>query len=202
MYYQLETQRLIIRPWKSSDLADFAVMSRDPQVMRYFPDLLDQQQSQALAQRIQQLIFKHGWGFWAVELKSTQQFIGLTGLHSLAEKFDFTPAVEIGWRFDHRYWRQGFAKEAAKACLAFGFDQLKLDQIYAFTTLANSASESLMQKLGMSFVKHFAHPEMLPDHPLSQHVLYQLDAADFQARRHFKDAAQYSILPIHAIEQF
>ena len=71
MYYQLETHRLIIRPWKSTDLADFAVMSRDPQVMRYFPQRLDPQQSHALVQRIQQLIFKHGWGFWAVELISS-----------------------------------------------------------------------------------------------------------------------------------
>ena len=186
MHYQLETQRLIIRPWKSSDLSEFAAMSLDSEVMRYFPNLLDTQQSAVLARRIQDLIHQYGWGFWALELKATQQFIGFTGLNTLSTEFDFSsshkPAVEIGWRITQAYWRQGYALEAAQACLKFAFTQLSLDEVYAFTAVSNQASEKLMQKLGMTFNKYFAHPNLASDHPLSQHVLYQLNAAQFSTQ--------------------
>lgn len=202
MYAQLETQRLMIRPWRSSDLASFASMGADSEVMRYFPDLLDAQQSAALARRIQGLIQQHGWGFWALELKATQQFIGFTGLNPLSADFDFSsttlPAVEIGWRIAQPFWRQGYALEAAQACLSFAFKQLNLDEVYAFTTVSNQASESLMQKLGMTLIKRFSHPHLAATHPLAQHVLYQLTAADFSTQNQStSDVYIYHLSPQH-----
>mgnify|MGYP000312505061 CR=1 FL=1 len=85
----------------------------------------------ALAQTFQQFINQNGWGFWAVELKHSQEFIGFTGLHAQPERFDFSPCVEIGWRLDSKFWHQGYATEAARACLYFAFSVLDLDEVVA-----------------------------------------------------------------------
>ena len=76
----LESSRLILRPWQNSDLAPFAEMNTNAQVMQYFPKPLNQYESDTLAEKFQHLIEVNGWGFWALELKQTGQFIGFTGL--------------------------------------------------------------------------------------------------------------------------
>ncbi|MCG8122675.1 MAG: GNAT family N-acetyltransferase, partial [Candidatus Thiodiazotropha taylori] len=73
---EIFTQRLLLRPWRSSDLEPFAQLNADPEVMSYFPDTLSREQSDDLAQRCQQLIQQRGWGFWAVEHKRIDTFIG------------------------------------------------------------------------------------------------------------------------------
>ncbi len=94
----LETARLILRPWKTEDLAPFAHMNANAQVMQHFPQTLNTQESDALAKKFQQQIDLNGWGFWALELKQTGQFIGFTGLHFQPDLFEFSPCTEIGWR--------------------------------------------------------------------------------------------------------
>lgn len=92
----IETQRLILRQWKESDVEPFITMGLDQDVMQFSPNLLTPQESHNLIQKISSLINENGWGFWAVELKETHQFIGFIGLHSQPEQFDFSPCVEIG----------------------------------------------------------------------------------------------------------
>jgi 3-dehydroquinate dehydratase / shikimate dehydrogenase len=60
-------------------------------------------------------IEKHGWGFWAVELREGHQFIGLIGLENIGFQAHFTPAVEIGWHLDYDFWGKEYATEGAKA---------------------------------------------------------------------------------------
>lgn len=114
MCISIETDRLILRPWKDSDLIFFAEMSQDD-VMRYFPNLLSRFESDDLANLIQRFIAKPGWGLWALELKQSQEFIGFTSLHHQPTKFDFSPCTEIGWRLKRSAWKQGLAFEAAQA---------------------------------------------------------------------------------------
>ncbi len=78
----IETKRLILRQWKESDVEPFITMGLDQDVMQFFPTLLTPQESLNLIQKISSLINENGWGFWAVELKETHQFIGFIGLHS------------------------------------------------------------------------------------------------------------------------
>lgn len=111
----IETQRLILRQWKESDVEPFITMGLDQHVMQFFPNLLTPQESHNLIQKISSLIDKNGWGFWAVELKETHQFIGFIGLHRQPEQFDFSPCVEIGWRLAKEFWKQGYATEGAKS---------------------------------------------------------------------------------------
>ena len=55
--------------------------SIDPQVMEFFPNILDRTASDAMVDRLQALIAERGWGLWAVESKADRQFIGFVGLH-------------------------------------------------------------------------------------------------------------------------
>ncbi len=181
--YILSTTRLRLRPWRSTDLPLFAQLNADPTVMQYFPKVLTTTESDALAQRIQRLIEQNAWGFWAVELIESDEFIGFTGLHAPTTMFDFSPCVEIGWRLDSKYWHQGYATEAAQACLNFAFQQLGLDAVVAFTAQHNRPSEKVMQRLGMQFVQYFDHPELASTDPLRRHKLYQISAHQFQAHQ-------------------
>lgn len=75
----LETPRLIIRQWEAKDRAPFAALNADPDVMRFFPSPLQKTESDLLADRFSDGIEACGWGFWAVELKETHQFVGCVG---------------------------------------------------------------------------------------------------------------------------
>ena len=88
----------------------------------------------------------------------------------------FTPAVEIGWRLAPAHWGKGYATEAAKAAVRFGFEDLNLDQIVSFTVAANKSSWSVMERLGMTRdpAEDFDHPRLPKGHTLRRHVLYRL----------------------------
>ncbi|PWI31727.1 GNAT family N-acetyltransferase [Vibrio albus] len=173
----LETERLILRQWKREDYAQFAKLNADPRVMRFFPSVLNLEESNKVADHIRGLIEENGWGFWAVELKSGGQFIGFVGLnyqpssHSLPE----TPFVEVGWRLSSKYWGKGLAPEAAGKALDFAFSELGLDSVYAFTPLINKPSQRVMQKLGMQNTGNdFNHPKVERGHRVERHCLYKI----------------------------
>lgn len=176
----LKTERLILRQWQTRDYPEFAKLNADPEVMEFFPTCLNAEESKALAQRLQALIEQQGWGFWVVELKATQAFIGILGLNSVSSILPFSPAIEIGWRLHSAYWGQGFATEAAQAALQFGFESLQLTEIIAFTALSNLRSQRLMQGLGMQReALNFEHPALAKAHPLAEHCLYRLSQQQY-----------------------
>lgn len=117
---------------------------------------------------------QYGYGFFAVERKDNGEFIGFTGLTHPGFEAEFTPCVEIGWRLSKQNWGQGFATEAAMACLKFGFQELGLNEIYSFTSVHNLRSEQVMKKIGMIKEGYFEHPLMDDGHFLKQHVLYKI----------------------------
>jgi RimJ/RimL family protein N-acetyltransferase len=176
-YSSLETERLLLRPWSAADHAPFAQLNRDPEVMRYFPKLLTAEESDAIIQRIENHFADHGFGFWAVELKQTQQFIGFIGLNIPSFSAPFTPTVEIGWRLAQQFWGQGLATEGAIASLGYGFCQLQLPEIVAFTAKINHRSIAVMERLAMTCNPEddFDHPALPAHHPLQRHCLYRLN---------------------------
>jgi ribosomal-protein-alanine N-acetyltransferase len=91
----------------------------------------------------------------------------------------FTPAVEVGWRLARSAWGNGYATEAARAALAFGFEETGLDEIVSLTTVANRRSRAVMERLGMSHdaADDFEHPSLPPGHPQRPHVLYRLKSS-------------------------
>jgi len=173
---QLRTERLLLRRWLHSDRAPFAALNADPRVMEHFPNVLTQEQSDGLVELIEAHFAQHGFGPWAVEVQGVVPFIGFVGVFIPRFKAHFTPCVEIGWRIATDYWNQGYATEAAKAALDFGFGTLGLEEIVAFTVPRNVASRRVMEKLGMHHneADDFDHPSLPEGHPLRRHVLYRI----------------------------
>jgi len=93
--------------------------------------------------------------------------------------------MEIGWRLAHEHWGQGFAREAAEASLACGFDQLQLPEVVAYTAAINEPSLALMQALGMRHEPEddFDHPMISEGDPLRPHVLYRMTQDRWAERR-------------------
>ncbi len=171
---KLLTPRLRLRQWQPSDLEPFALMSSDADVMRYYPAPWSREQSDAFAQRVKRLIDERGWGFWAVEERASGRFIGFVGLHAPSNDFPFSPCVEVGWRLAKPYWGLGYATEAAQSAISFGFQQLHLKELVAFTAITNLKSRAVMERLGMQFDSEFDHPQVSVESVLRRHVLYRL----------------------------
>lgn len=169
-----ETDRLVLRQWRQSDKAPFYELNADPSVMAYFPDLLSSQQSDAMADRCASLIAGRGWGFWAVELKTSGSFLGFVGLHVPTDRLPFSPCVEIGWRLAYEHWGNGYATEAAREVLRVGFEVIGLQEIVSFTAVVNQRSQAVMRRLGMEEDGTFEHPAVSAASELKRHCLYRI----------------------------
>ncbi|NVD06896.1 GNAT family N-acetyltransferase [Vibrio sp. JPW-9-11-11] len=181
----IETPRLRLRQWRESDLEAYGRINADERVMRFFPACLSQQESRDQANRIAEHIEQFGWGFWALELKQSGEFIGFVGLWPQAQESGLpkAPMVEIGWRIDAQYWGQGYAPEAAQAALNYGFLTLDLEQIYSFTALSNLPSQRVMNKIGMQNTGEvFDHPKLPSGHALQRHCLYCITREQWQSK--------------------
>jgi 3-dehydroquinate dehydratase/shikimate dehydrogenase len=176
----LTTDRLILRPWRESDLDPFAAMNADPDVMRFFPRTLDREASDAMAHRISLMLDEQGWGLWATEVPGVAPFIGFIGLAPVPFDSHFTPAIEVGWRLGKAYWGRGYAPEGARAALAYAFDTLELDEVISMTIPANEPSQRVMQKLGLRHdpSDDFDHPNH-SDREDHRHVLYRIRRPDY-----------------------
>jgi RimJ/RimL family protein N-acetyltransferase len=177
MAVTLATPRLRLRPWRESDFAPFAALNADPRVMEHFPSLPTREESDRSAQRIMARLDERGWGLWAVEVIGGEAFIGFTGLAVPTFEAHFTPCTEIGWRLAHPAWGHGYATEAARAALAFGFGELGLQEIVSFTATSNKRSAAVMERLGMRRDGEFDHPGIAAGSPVRRHVLYRISSS-------------------------
>lgn len=183
MVVELHTERLALRRWHDDDREPFAAMNADPEVMEHFTASLSREQSDAFLDRIEESFDRHGFGLWALEIRSSGELTGFTGLSVPGFDAPFMPAVEIGWRLVRSAWGNGYATEAARAALELAFDQFGLTELVSFTTTRNLRSQRVMQRLGMSHdpADDFDHPSIASDSPLCRHVLYRLSAATWRA---------------------
>jgi ribosomal-protein-alanine N-acetyltransferase len=145
----IETERLILREFVQADAEALHTLNSDPEVMKFTGDkpfisvmeareFLDSYNSYAL----------HGYGRWAVILKENGLFIGWCGLKYHNEGF-----TDLGFRFMKEHWNQGYATEAARACLGHAFGALGLDEVIGRVARANHRSVRVLEKLQMHFWK-------------------------------------------------
>ena len=181
----LETHRLTLRRWRQSDREPFARINRDTAVMEFMPALLTTEESNQLIDRAEAHFVQHGFGPWAAELRANSAFIGFIGLFIPRFEAHFTPCVEIGWRLARNAWHAGLATEGAQEVVRYAFENLKLPSLVSFTSVGNTRSRRVMEKLGMSHdpADDFDHPALSEGHPLRRHVLYRLDGPDWQFRK-------------------
>jgi len=179
----LRTDRLVMRGWRDADREPYAAMNADPRVMEHFPGTMTRDQSDAHVDAIGEHFAARGYGLWAIEVPGEADFIGFVGLNAPRFEAHFTPAVEVGWRLTPSAWGHGYATEAAREAVRFGFEDAGLAEIVSFTAPVNERSQAVMRRLGMTHdpADDFDHPALPPGHRLRRHVLYRLRRADWQA---------------------
>ena len=171
----IETPRLILRGYREDDREAFAALNGDPRVGAWLAGTQDRAQSDAMMDRINGHIATHGFGLWGAETKADGRLVGFVGLNTVKPgDLPVGLAIEMGWRLIPEVWGQGLASEGAVAALAWGFANLDLAEIIAFTAETNQASQGVMRKIGMIHdpARDFDHPRLLPDHPLRRHVVF------------------------------
>lgn len=174
----LETARLVIRNWEDRDRDLFHEINSDERVMEFFPFRRSRAETDALLDRLRDDIGRNGFGFCALELKVTREAVGFAGLNRTDVVPGLPGAMEIGWRLAFRHWGNGYATEAARELLAFGFRDLGLERVVSFAVAGNFRSTAVMERLGMirDATHDFDHPGVPDTRPeLSRHVFYRID---------------------------
>lgn len=180
--FQLETNRLLLRPWREEDYAPFAEMNADPRVREFFPSVLTREQSNAEADYCRDEFARNSYTFFAAEDRTTGEFHGFIGLAQLNIDIPNVPhrAVEIGWRLKHASWNRGLATEGARAVLTHALHTLRLPTVYAYTAVQNQPSRRVMEKLGLTYqpALDFNHPRVPEGNPLRRHVIYSISRSE------------------------
>lgn len=169
----IETARLLLRSWRDGDGAEFARVTNTPDVMENLGGVEDPAELAGTAARLDSIERENGFTFWAMERKEDRELLGFCGLKP-ANVPALLGELEIGWRLRHDCWGQGYAREAAEACLAWAWANLGARRIVAITVPANGRSWGLMERLGMERRPDmdFDHPHFPPGHKLRGHITY------------------------------
>ena len=172
----VETDRLILRTWRQEDAEVFAKINQNEKVIKYLAGPMSVKDCENFIIKANAHFEKNGFGLWAATIKETGELIGFVGLSIPDFESDFTPCVEIGWRLASNHWGKGYATQAAKEVLKIGFEKFNLKEIVSFTTLENSRSMAVMERIGMKRDVNgdFNHPKLNPDHPIVKHALYRI----------------------------
>jgi RimJ/RimL family protein N-acetyltransferase len=155
----IETERLLLRDWRADDAEPFAALNADPEVTRFLRGPVTRADSDELLARIRAHFDVHGFGLYAVEVKSSGAFAGFVGLAVPSFLPEVLPAVEVGWRLAREHWGNGYATEGARATLAHGFGELGLRQVISIIDPANTASVRVAERLGMRRGRDRIHPQ-------------------------------------------
>ena len=170
----IETERLILRPWRDADRAPFIAMSANPAVMETLGGVLSETEALGYIERSEKGIRWFGYGRWAVERREDGAFIGAVGLMPIYWRLPLPAGFEMGWRLVRDAWGHGFASEAAAAAIGHGFERGGLTEVFAFTSLPNLRSQAVMERIGMqrTVTLDFDHPALGADHPLRRHLVW------------------------------
>ena len=150
--FKIHTDRLTLRTFQEEDAAGFFQMNNDPVVLRYTGDhpFVDQAAAAAFLTGYQHYQ-AYGYGRWTVLHRFTGEYLGFCGLKYHPETDD----VDLGFRFIRKFWGNGYATEAAAACLDYAFTALDLPCVIGRAQADNLASIRVLEKIGMQFVKVF-----------------------------------------------
>ena len=146
------TKRLYLREFTENDAIHFFEINSDPDVIKYTGDgPFDNLEAAVNFLKNYEDYNKNNMGRWAVCLKNTDEFLGWCGLKYHPED----NMIEVGYRFYKKHWNKGYATEAAKASIDYGFKELKLKEIYAHAHIKNYNSQKVIEKCQMHYIKQF-----------------------------------------------
>jgi ribosomal-protein-alanine N-acetyltransferase len=149
----LETDRLTLRPYERSDLDVMGQILGDSKTMQFWPQPFDPKAVSDWVNRSLDSYLSHGFGRWVVVLKKDDCVIGDCGI--LKIEVNGTIENDLGYIIHHPWWRQGYASEAARACMDYGFRQLGLQRLVANMTEDHLGSRAVAEKLGMRLESRF-----------------------------------------------
>lgn len=174
--YLFNSERLGFRNWCETDIEKMAAINANPEVMEFFPATQTPEQTAIFIERMQAMLQRTGFCYFAVDTLQDGRLIGFIGLAEQTFEADFTPCIDIGWRLDTCAWNKGYATEGAKACLEYAFNELKLKRILSMAPVINKKSIQVMEKIGMKKIAFFEnHPYLLNDDRLKKCVLYEIN---------------------------
>jgi RimJ/RimL family protein N-acetyltransferase len=181
----IETERLLIRAWRDEDLDPFVRHTNTPAVMRWLGGVQDPEALKARwRERVMAWQETRGFTFWAVERKADGALLGFCGLKLIDAPGSGAIAGvhEIGWRLREDAWGQGYAREAASACLDFAFARLAAPRVVAITVPGNRASRGLMRRLGMRRRDDLDYEDPRFGPELNPTIVYEMAALAWPAR--------------------
>lgn len=158
----LETERLVLRRLSPEDAPFIIELLNQPSFLRYIGDK-EVRSTEDAVRYIETgpmaSYERFGFGLYLVELKESGASIGMCGLI----KRDTLPDVDVGFAFLPDYWSQGLAFEAGSAVMNYGREELGLRRIVAITSLDNTASIRLLEKMGLRFERLIKLAEDQPE---------------------------------------
>jgi len=163
MKCHLETERLLIRELRVTDLEGMFELDSNTEVHKYLGNkpITTKEEAKNTIQSIRNQYTERGIGRFAVIEKKSGKFIGWSGFKLNKGKKEtlngFDHFIDIGYRFIPKYWKKGYGLESAIACLDFGFKTLNYDIIYGAADLKNIGSNTILQRIGMDFVNEFEY---------------------------------------------
>jgi ribosomal-protein-alanine N-acetyltransferase len=182
---EIETARLHLRMFKPDDLDELSRIYADADVMKYLSGhALTREETASWLTYFLSGWEQYGFGWWALTLRERGELIGHCGLQFI----HVTPDVEVTYGLKKAYWRMGLASEAARACLRYGCEELKLERIYALADPGNVGSHRVMERVGMSYDK----TEYYKDSFYEGDLIYYSISRD----QHRPDDSFYNLRPV------
>ncbi|WP_322767846.1 GNAT family N-acetyltransferase [Frankia sp. Cr1] len=141
------TDRLVLRCWRPGDIGPYAAMNADEETMRFLNGTFGREGTERLITHLIGMWALRGHGMWAVEDKTTGEFLGRAGTYYA----DGWPGIEVAVSIRRDRWREGLGTEAIRAALTFGFTMLGVDELVTVTDQGNAGMNGIARKLGMVF---------------------------------------------------
>jgi RimJ/RimL family protein N-acetyltransferase len=149
----IETERLILREYTYDDFNELYKILSDPITMKYYPKPYDEKGTRRWIEWSLENYKKYGFGLWAIILKETGEFIGDCGI--TIQNINHQMLPEVGYHINKHYWQKGYAKEAGKAVIKWGFKNTNYNALYSYMNAENKASYSTAASIGMTKIDEF-----------------------------------------------
>ena len=155
-----------MREFAPDDLDALAPIFADEVMMEWYPHPFSRDESKFWIERNQRRYREDGFGLWALELRDSGELLGDCGL--VKQRVDDRDEFEIGWHVKRVSWGQGYAPEAARAVIAYAFEDARVTHLISLIRPENVNSARVAEKLGMHVWKETTHAKL-------RHFVYRLD---------------------------
>lgn len=163
MDLQLETPRLLLRPFELSDAEAFFEMDANKNVHKYLwqKPVIHLDEVYTYIDMVRQQYIDNKIGRFATILKETNELIGWTGIKFVNDHIENgnTNFYDYGYRLNEKFWNKGYASEATKVWLDYGFNHMNINVMNAYTHAENGASNHILHKSGFKFIEDYPDKE-------------------------------------------